>query len=130
MDTCPDFIAFLNTIENKDQKKHALTILKHVWGLLDKQEQRNLFNLFQIYTLKDQKNEEAKEELEECLKEVKEHPEVLELFNKFYTKVITPVSTKDHFKNDRIQAASGIEKGIKELQQKHLIKNFDIKRVG
>jgi tmRNA-binding protein len=126
MDTCPDFNGFLSEIENKSQKKDALSVLKHTWGQLDKQDQKGLYCLFSLYALKDKQGDE----LQEYKKMLHEHPEIIERFNHFYTKVMTPVSAKDHFKNDRIKAATGLEKGIKELQHKHLIKSFEIKRVA
>lgn len=130
MDTCPDFALFLSGIDNKKEKHDALKILKHVWGQLDKKEQKNLFSLLHIMHLSHKHEKEAKEEIDECKKELIEHPEILELFNKFYTRVVTPVSSKDHFKSDRIRAAAGLEKGIKELQNKNLVKSFEIKRVA
>lgn len=130
MDTCPDFSFFLSGLDNKKEKHDAMKILKHVWGLLDKKEQKNLYSLLHILHLSHKQGKEAKEELEECKQELKEHPEILELFNKFYTRVVTPVSAKDHFKADRIRAAAGLEKGIKELQSKNYIKSFEIKRVA
>lgn len=130
MDTCPDFNPLIKDLENKTQKKDALNILKHSWGLLDKKEQKNLFWLFNMFALQQKGDMESKEELEECKKIVSSHPEVIEHLNKFYTKVVTPVKSKDHFRNDRITAAAGIEKGVKELQHKHLLKSFEIKRVA
>ena len=40
------------------------------------------------------------------------------------------MTSKDEFKNDRIKAASGLEKGVKELQNKHVVKNLNIGRVA
>lgn len=130
MDTCPDFNLFLSGIDNKKEKHDAFKVLKHVWGLLDKNEQKNLYSLLHIMHLSHKHDQEAKEEMDECKKQLSEHPEILDLFNKFYTRVVTPVSSKDHFKADRIRAAAGLEKGIKEMQAKNLIKNFQIKRVA
>jgi hypothetical protein len=70
------------------------------------------------------------EDLEECKEDLKAPPQLAHFFNQFYTKVITPVTSKDRFKNDRIKVASGLEKGVKELQNKHVVKNFNIERVA
>jgi hypothetical protein len=130
MDTSPDFSHMVEGIKNKEERKHALAILKHVWGLLDKQDKKHLMALFRLIPLKDQYSKEAKHELEMCKHILHTHPEFIEMFNRFYTKLITPVSSKDHFKHDRITAAAGLEKVVKELQHKNLIKIFDIKRVA
>lgn len=130
MDTAPNFSHMVENIKDKAQRKHALAILKHVWGLLDKHDKKHLMALFKLIPLMDQYSEDAKEELEEIKHLLKTHPEYVDMFHRFYSKVVTPVSSKDHFKNDRISAAAGLEKVVKELQHKNLIKIFDIKRVA
>jgi hypothetical protein len=130
MDTCPDFTPFVSDIQNKHERKDALRILKHTWGQLDKETQKNLYSLFNITSLMHKKGEAAQEDLDECKEDLKAHPELAHFFNQFYSKVITPVTYKDQFKNDRIKAATGLEKGVKELQSKHVVKNFNIGRVA
>jgi len=130
MDTCPDFRPYVQDIENKHQREDALKILKHVWGLLDKNEQDGLFDLLRMRGLLESHSEEAKEELDEIKHMLMKHPEIYEQFNRFYSRVITPVTKKDQFKNDRIKAAAGLEHVMKQLQNKNLVKHFDIKRVA
>lgn len=130
MDTAPDFSRMVEGIKDKSHKKDAIAILKHVWGLLDKQEKKHLMALFKMMSLTETYTKEAKHELEDCKHLLHAHPEFIEMFNRFYTKVVTPVSSKDHFKNNRIQAAAGLENVVKHLQGKNLIKAFEIKRVA
>jgi hypothetical protein len=130
MDTCPDFHAFVKDIEGKLHKKDAIQILKHVWGLLDKEEQKMLYDLLNLHKLTEKDDPETRKEIELIKHFLATHPEAFAIFNKFYTRVITPVTSKDHFKNDRIKAAAGLEKVIRELQSKSLVKHFDIKRVA
>ena len=127
MDTVPNFLHILSDLDNKEDAMH---ILKHEWGKLNKQEQKVLYPMMALFDLSHKNDKESKEECEEYKQQVYNHPEIVDLFNKFYTKVVTPVSSKDHFKNDRIKAAAGLEKVVKELNHKHLIKNFEIKRVA
>ena len=127
MDTVPNFLHMLSDVENK---KDAMTILKHEWGLLSKLEQKELFPLIVLFEVATKTDKASKKECDEYKHFVANHPELVELFNKFYSKVLTPVSAKDHFKNDRIRAAAGLEKIITDLKSKNLIKNFEIKRVA
>ena len=62
------------------------------------------------------------EDLEECKEDLKAHPQLAHFFNQFYTKVITPVTSKDRFKMIVLKQQVALKKGLKSFKISTLLK--------
>ena len=130
MDTVPSFNYLIKHISEIKDKKDALAVLKHCFHNLSDEEKELLYEMISLFDLSESKEKKALKKIEAIKEKIAKHPEVLEAMKKFYSKVITPASSKDHFKNDRVRAAAALEKCTKELIEKKILPSFEIKRIA
>lgn len=130
MDTVPGFNYLIKQISESKDKKDALAILKHCFHNLSEEEKELLYDMLCLFDLAESKEKHALKKIHAIQESIAKHPEVVDAMKKFYSKVITPASSKDHFKNDRVRAAAALEKCTKELIEKNILPRFEIKRIA